>query len=64
MQNLNWPYARLEVAALDIPPSVRHNLQCAGFRTVADMEGVQLEDLAAGTVLRVELNTADLSTKV
>ena len=40
--------ARLDVAALPLPPTVRHKLQCAGFRTTADLEGIQPLDLANG----------------
>jgi hypothetical protein len=40
--------ARLDVAALPLPPTLRHKLQCAGFRTTADFEGYQPTDLALG----------------
>lgn len=40
--------ARLDVAALPLPPTVRHKLQCAGFRTTKDLEGIQPLDLANG----------------
>jgi hypothetical protein len=40
--------ARLDVAALPLPPTVRYKLQCAGFRTTKDLEGIQPLDLANG----------------
>ena len=40
--------ARLEVAALPLPPTLRQKLQCAGFRTTGDLEGIQPLDLANG----------------
>jgi hypothetical protein len=42
--------ARLDVAALPLPPTVRHKLQLAGFRTTADLEGIQPLDLANGEI--------------
>jgi len=45
------PAYRLEVVALPLPPGIRHKLQCAGFRTTGDLEGVQPLDLANGTFI-------------
>lgn len=46
------PAHRLEVGALPLPPSVRLKLQCAGFRTTADLEGAAGPvELAAGAWL-------------
>ena len=42
---------RLEVAALPLPPTVRHKLQSAGFRSTGDLEGIQPLDLATGTII-------------
>jgi RAD51-like protein 2 len=38
----------MEVSALPLPPSIRLKLQCAGFRTTADLAPVQPLDLAQG----------------
>ncbi|KAK9813256.1 hypothetical protein WJX72_011511 [[Myrmecia] bisecta] len=37
---------RLEVLGLALAPGLRHKLQCAGFRTSADLEGIGPVDLA------------------
>lgn len=43
------PYTyRLDVIALPLPPTIRHKLQVAGFRTTGDLQGVQPLDLARG----------------
>lgn len=39
--------ARLDVAVLPLPPSIRNKLQLAGFRTTLDLEGIRPLDLAA-----------------
>lgn len=31
---------RLDIVGLPLSPSVRHKLQCAGFRTTAEVAGV------------------------
>ena len=41
---------RLDVVVLPLPPTVRHKLQCAGFKTTGDLEGVQPLDLAQGNL--------------
>jgi hypothetical protein len=45
---------RLEVAALPLPPTLRHKLQCAGFRTTGDLQAVQPVDLANGALHAVQ----------
>lgn len=45
---------RLEVIALPLPPTIRHKLQIAGFRTTGDLLGVQPLDLAHGQSRYIE----------
>ena len=40
--------AGLDVIALALPPTIRHKLQCAGFRTTIDLINIGPIDLAAG----------------
>ena len=53
--------ARLDVAVLPLPPSIRSKLQLAGFRTTLDLEGVEPQDLAAETHITQEEATLTLS---
>jgi RAD51-like protein 2 len=53
--------ARLDVAVLPLPPSIRSKLQLAGFRTTLDLEGVESQDLAAEAHITQEEATLTLS---
>jgi hypothetical protein len=43
--------ARLDITALPLPPDLRRRLQCAGFRTTADLKNIQPLDLAQGPLI-------------
>jgi hypothetical protein len=50
---------RLDVVGLPLNPTVRHKLQCAGFRTTADLAGVAGPvELATGALHRGRCNPA------
>ena len=44
------PVPRIEVQTMPLPPSLRQKLRDNGFRTTADLDGIDPENRARGTL--------------